>query len=132
MNVMDCVSDIRMEYYDNRLKTFDIYPKQMLPDKYQLARAGLFYTGKSDICQCFRCHVKLSAWKRDDDAMKEHFKWSNNCEYINIIGVPQQGLGFTSNTGEHSTGFVSGTSKSSFGSGSTTGANLFVRRITDK
>lgn len=106
MNVMDCVSDIKMEYYDNRLKTFDTYPKQMLPDKYQLARAGLFYTGKSDLCECFRCHVKLSAWDRDDDPMKEHFKWSNNCEYIKIIGVPQQKT--------------------------TTGANLFVRPLDPK
>ena len=48
MNVMDCISTkISMEYYENRLKTFDTYPKQMLPDKYQLARAGLYYTGKS-------------------------------------------------------------------------------------
>ena len=34
-----CVS-IRgsMECYDNTLRTFDTYPKQMLPDKFQLAR----------------------------------------------------------------------------------------------
>ena len=51
MDVTDCVSSRgSMEYYENRLRTFDTYPKQMLPDK----------TGKSDVCQCFRCHVKLS------------------------------------------------------------------------
>ena len=89
MNVTDCTS-IRdsMEYYENRLKTFDAYPKQMLPDKIQLARAGLYYTGKSDVCQCFRCHVKLSAWERDHDAIKEHYKWSPNCEYIKMAGAP--------------------------------------------
>ena len=74
MNVMDCVSTKdNMEYYENRLKTFDTYPKQMLPDKIQLARAGLYYSGKSDMCQCFRCHVKLSSWERDDDAIKEYY-----------------------------------------------------------
>ena len=77
-----------MEYYENRLKTFDTYPKQMLPDKIQLARAGLYYSGKSDMCQCFRFHVKLSAWERDDDAIKEHYKWSPQCEYIKMVGAP--------------------------------------------
>ena len=61
MNVMDCTSTgMNMDYFQNRLNTFDTYPKQMLPDKYRLASAGLYYTGKSDTCQCFRCHVKLT------------------------------------------------------------------------
>ena len=90
MDVADCISNsvAKMEYYEARLKTFDVYPKQMLPDKFQLARAGLFYTGKSDICQCFRCNVKLSAWERDDGAIKEHYKWSPDCEYIKMVGSP--------------------------------------------
>ena len=89
MDVTDCVSSRgSMEYYENRLRTFDTYPKQMLPDKIQLARAGLYYTGKSDVCQCFRCHVKLSAWERDDNAIKEHYKCSPQCEYIKMVGSP--------------------------------------------
>ena len=63
-----------LEYYENRLKTFDTYPKKMLLDKFQLARAGLYYTGKSDICQCY--------------AIKEHFKWSSNCEYMKMVAAP--------------------------------------------
>ena len=91
MNITDCTSTKEhMEYYENRLKTFDTYPKQMLPDKIQLARAGLDYTGKSDVCQCFLCHVKLSAWEPDDDAIKEHYKWSPQCEYIKMLGAPQK------------------------------------------
>ena len=89
MDVTYCVSSRgSMEYYENRLRTFDTYPKQMLRDKFQLARAGLYYTGKSDICQCIRCHVKLSSWERDDDAIKEHFKWSSNCEYMKMVAAP--------------------------------------------
>ena len=39
MDVTDCVSNRgSMECYENRLRTFDTYPKQMLPDKFQLAR----------------------------------------------------------------------------------------------
>ena len=63
-----------MEYYKNRLRAFDTYPKQMLPDKFQLARAGLLYTAKSDICQGFRYYVKLSSSEIDDDAIKDMMK----------------------------------------------------------
>ena len=43
MDITDCVlSSGNMEYYENRLKTCDTYPKQMLPDKFELARAGLY------------------------------------------------------------------------------------------
>ena len=70
------------------MRTFETYPKQMLPDKFQLAKAGLYYTGKSDICQCFQCHIKLSFWERDYDAIKEHFKWSSNCENMKMVAAP--------------------------------------------
>lgn len=125
MNAVDCTSSsINMEYYEDRLKTFDTYPKQMLPDKFQLSSAGLYYTGKSDVCQCFRCHVKLSAWEREDDAIKEHYKWSPNCEYIKIIGVPQQ----------KQTGFTFGSSSSlgGFRPSSATESSLFVKSIDPK
>ena len=43
MNATDSTSTRdSMEYYENRLKTFVTYPKQMLPDKIHLARAGLY------------------------------------------------------------------------------------------
>ena len=88
MDVTDCVrSSGNMEYYKNRLKTYDTYHKQILPDKFELARAGLYYTEKSDLCECLRCHVKLSSWERDDDAIKEHIKWSLNCEYMEMIAT---------------------------------------------
>lgn len=64
--------------------------KQMLPDKYQLASSRLYYTVKSDVCQCFRCHVKLSEWDRNDEAIKQHYKSSSNCDYIKLIGVSRQ------------------------------------------
>ena len=121
MNLMDCTAtNVSMEYYENRLKTFDTYPKQMLPDKFQLARTGLYYTGKSDVCQCFRCHVKLSAWEREDDAIKEHYKWAPNCEYIKMIcAPPQRQPGFT---------FGSNASLGGFG----TGSGLFVKPLDPK
>lgn len=78
-----------MELYENRLKSFDAYPKQMLPDKFKLARAGLSYTGKSDMCHCSYCGVLLNQWNRDDDAMTEHYKYSPDCPFIKMVGAPK-------------------------------------------
>lgn len=120
MNVVDCTAThTSMEYFENRLKTFDTYPKQMLPDKYQLARAGLYYTGKSDVCQCCRCHVKLSSWERDDDAIEEHYKWALHCEYLKMVGAPRR------------PGFTFGSSASSL-NGFGTGSSNFVRTLDPK
>ena len=102
-----------MQYYENRLKTYDTYPKQMLPDKYELASAGLYYIGESDVCECFSCHIKLNAWERGDNAMKEHYKWSPNCEYLKIVGTQRHIGGLNTNAPNNST----------------YGANLFMKRF---
>ena len=82
----DIRGDREMEYYDRRLETFNTYPKQLVPSKYELAQAGLYYTGKSDKVICFQCGVNLKDWKRDDNAMNEHQKWSPHCEYVKMVG----------------------------------------------
>jgi hypothetical protein len=123
MNVTDCAHlNGSMKYYENRLKTFDSYPKQMLPHKYKLASAGLYNGGKSDVCECFRCPFKLSDWVRSNNPFREYY----NCEYIKIVGAPQHkptpigGFGaFVSTTRSTPCGFGEFSS-------STTGANLFV------
>jgi hypothetical protein len=48
----------RMKYYENSLKTFETYPKQMLPDKYELKKAGLYCKRKLDMCE-FRMSFKI-------------------------------------------------------------------------
>ena len=74
-----------MEYYDRRLETFNTYPKQLAPSKYELAQAGLYCTGKSDRVICLRCDVNLQNWERDDNVMNEHQKWSSHCEYVKMV-----------------------------------------------
>uniref|UniRef100_A0A8C6FYZ2 Baculoviral IAP repeat-containing protein 1 n=1 Tax=Moschus moschiferus TaxID=68415 RepID=A0A8C6FYZ2_MOSMO len=37
-----------------------------------LVKAGLFYTGKSDIVQCFSCRGYLHEWQEGDDPLEEH------------------------------------------------------------
>lgn len=133
MNSTDttCVNLVGLEYYENRLKTFDTYPKQMKPDKYQLARAGLYYTGNGDIVICFRCGVKISSWERHDNAMLEHYRLSANCDFVRMVGI-ETPLGLQQSTRPFGHGaFVDirppETLSFGFGSNSMTGANLFVK-----
>ena len=92
------------KYYENRLNTFEHWPKQMLPDKYALARSGFFYTGCGDKVKCFSCGEVISEWERTDDAWKEHAKWSPRCDYVRMVGgqrsfdVPDKPRGFGDGT----------------------------------
>lgn len=61
----------------------------MIPDKYILAKAGFLYTGQGDKTTCFQCGVSIYDWERTDDAWKEHKKWSPNCDYLNMVGLPK-------------------------------------------
>ena len=73
-------------YYEGRLKTFDNWPKQMVPNKYDLAKCGFTYMGVGDKVKCFHCGVYLKDWERTDNPWNEHYKWSPNCDYIKIVG----------------------------------------------
>ena len=76
MNVTDSCSRARADnkYYEQRLKTFYNWPKQMIPDKYTLAKAGYLYTGQGDKVMCFQCGVCVYDWERTDDPWAEHYK----------------------------------------------------------
>ena len=75
-------------YYDYRLSSFASWPKQMVPDKYALAKCGFVYTGKGDKVTCFDCGICLEQWEIIDDPWREHFKSSPTCDYLNMIGIP--------------------------------------------
>ena len=76
--------------YQNRLKTFQKWPKQMRQNKYSLASSGLFYTNENDSCECFSCGVNLSQWGPTDIPLAEHKKWSHNCFFLKMIGYDEQ------------------------------------------
>ena len=87
MNTTDAVQDgPNYRYYEHRLRTFDTWPKQMIPNKYDLAQQGFVYTGQSDKVTCFQCGVVLKDWERTDDPWIEHSKWSPHCDYLKMIG----------------------------------------------
>ena len=76
-------------FYENRLKTFQNWPRQISPNKYDLAKAGLYYTGEGDIVKCFACGVRLHQWLAKDTALEEHRKWSPQCVFLKIIGIKE-------------------------------------------
>lgn len=68
--------------YDTRLSSFDCWPKSIPQSKEQLARAGFFYTGKSDQTLCHHCGAGLKDWVLEDDPWVEHAKWKPECFYL--------------------------------------------------
>lgn len=55
------------------------------PNKKDLARAGFIYTEIGDRVTCFSCGLSLKDWEPFDDSYKEHFRWSKNCVYANMV-----------------------------------------------
>lgn len=58
--------------YMNRLKSHEQLPKQMSQTPYEFARAGFFYTGKSDEVVCCICGGGLKDWQINDTPAGEH------------------------------------------------------------
>ena len=73
-------------YYEDRLKTYEHWPKQIKQSKQNLARAGFYYTGEGDKVTCFACKLSLSTWEPTDDVWIEHQKWTTTCPYLKIVG----------------------------------------------
>ncbi|GAB1298498.1 Baculoviral IAP repeat-containing protein 1b [Apodemus speciosus] len=62
-----------------RMDTFKDWPHGSVSVE-ALVRAGLFYTGKKDIVQCFSCGGFMEKWEEGDDPIEDHSKFFPNCE----------------------------------------------------
>ena len=69
----------------SRLASFGTWPKQMNPKPQELAKAGFFYEGVSDTCQCFHCGLIVHNWEIDDDAVGEHYRHSPKCRFVEFL-----------------------------------------------
>ncbi|KAM6898473.1 baculoviral IAP repeat-containing protein 5a [Lycodopsis pacificus] len=79
--------DIKMYFYDNRLKTFEGWPfdEDCACTPENMAKAGFIHTpsGNSpDIAMCFFCLKELEGWEPEDDPQKEHISHSPACQFI--------------------------------------------------
>ncbi|KAK9871333.1 hypothetical protein WA026_011600 [Henosepilachna vigintioctopunctata] len=82
---------------EGRLKTYKNWPNKNI-DPQKLAAAGFFYSGKTDIVECFKCGIKGHNWLLNDDPMEDHKKWNRNCSFVRENApeennVPQTGTG---------------------------------------
>ncbi|XP_021350198.1 baculoviral IAP repeat-containing protein 3-like isoform X2 [Mizuhopecten yessoensis] len=63
--------------YKDRLRTFNNpkWPANHPMKKETLAKAGLFYAGLGDLCECFCCGGQLEEFEEGDDPVEEHDKY---------------------------------------------------------
>uniref|UniRef100_A0A8C6FQM2 Baculoviral IAP repeat-containing protein 3 n=1 Tax=Moschus moschiferus TaxID=68415 RepID=A0A8C6FQM2_MOSMO len=75
-------SNLSMQTYAARIKTFCSWPSSVPVHPEQLASAGFYYVGHSDDVKCFCCDGGLRCWESGDDPWVEHAKWFPRCEYL--------------------------------------------------
>ncbi|KAJ1113474.1 hypothetical protein NDU88_001718 [Pleurodeles waltl] len=79
------VSNVSMQTYAARVKTFISWPSRIPVRPDQLANAGFYYVGSNDDVKCFCCDGGLRCWESGDDPWIEHAKWFPRCEYLLLI-----------------------------------------------
>ena len=107
----------------------------MKPNKYQLAKAGFYYTGEYDKVRCFCCNLTVFAWEQTDNPLKEHESLSTSCMYVQMVGAEPtevQPVAFRPFGTEKDENKQAGFRPTGFGSSSLTGKNLFVNPIQPK
>jgi len=89
---------------NDRLKTFTLlgWPLKDVVDPTEAAEAGFFYTGRSDILECFYCSVHIGKWEPKDRPVFEHIKFSRYCRFtlnldtgnIPVVENPYKDVGY--------------------------------------
>ncbi|XP_041829585.1 baculoviral IAP repeat-containing protein 5a [Melanotaenia boesemani] len=79
--------DIKMYFYENRLKTFEKWPfdEDCTCTPENMAKAGFIHTpsdNSPDVAICFFCLKELEGWEPEDDPEKEHKSHSSSCLFI--------------------------------------------------
>ncbi|XP_060599272.1 baculoviral IAP repeat-containing protein 3-like isoform X2 [Ruditapes philippinarum] len=72
----------RYQTMEARIASFENFPRHINISHHQLAVAGLFCTGRGDLCRCFTCDGGLKDWSSGDDPIKEHATYFPKCSYI--------------------------------------------------
>ena len=71
--------------YDQRILTFNSWPKSHPIHPGNIARGGFIYTGRGDKVYCPWCQISLVEWESFDLPMDEHRRHSPNCEFILML-----------------------------------------------
>ena len=81
-NIIETASHAHYVQVSNRLNTFRMWPCDYFLRGEDLAEAGFFYYGKSDVVTCFSCNLELGNWRPFDDVYKQHAIFSWSCKYL--------------------------------------------------
>uniref|UniRef100_A0A8C6IEI3 Uncharacterized protein n=1 Tax=Mus spicilegus TaxID=10103 RepID=A0A8C6IEI3_MUSSI len=68
-----------------RMDTFKDWPHESPGAVEALVKAGLFYTGKRDIVQCFSCGGCMEKWAEGDNPIEDHTKFFPNCVFLQTL-----------------------------------------------
>ena len=71
--------------YDQRILTFNTWPKSHPIHPGGIARSGFIYAGRGDKVYCPWCQISLVEWETFDIPMDEHRRHSPNCEFILML-----------------------------------------------
>ena len=71
-----------------RYRSFENWPRFLLPKKEDLCKAGFIYSGEGDVVYCFYCDISLRDWEPQDKPWVEHYKHSPNCTFLNMCKIP--------------------------------------------
>ncbi|KAL7678194.1 hypothetical protein ACOME3_004420 [Neoechinorhynchus agilis] len=74
--------NVLMSSFEQRMLSFQRWPKSAKQNADVLSNGGFFYEGKDDAVRCFYCDVTLADWEHDDDPIIEHAKYSPNCDFL--------------------------------------------------
>ena len=66
---------------ENRLQSFNTWPRDKVPSVDDMVKAGFFYTGTGTAATCFWCDGSLGNWSANDNPMIEHARWFPQCAY---------------------------------------------------
>lgn len=69
---------------DMMKETFLFWPKTY-PVIEDMAKQGLYYTGRNDDVACIECNVILNNWTKDDVITDRHVRSSPNCELVKCL-----------------------------------------------
>ena len=68
--------------YRERLKSFKDWPLALPETPQNLAAAGFYYTGKSDICLCYVCSLGVRDIRRPNTAWVIHVEERSDCPHV--------------------------------------------------